>query len=159
MISLVERGEASATAVVLDKLAAGLHVPLATLFEEVDDQERRPSPVVRRRDQEVWRDPASGYVRRIVSPPGVRHPLHIVEVEFPPGQRVAFEAGVEDPRIYHQLWVLTGTIEVTVGGECFRLREGDCLAMHRASMFHNPTRKWARYLVVAASELPKTRRA
>ena len=34
-----------------------------------------------------WRDPASGYVRRNVSPPGVPSPVRIVEVWFPPGKR------------------------------------------------------------------------
>ena len=34
MISLIERGQSSPTAVVLDKLASGLAVTLATLFED-----------------------------------------------------------------------------------------------------------------------------
>ena len=34
MLSLVERGESSAAAVVLEKIATGLGAPLATLFEE-----------------------------------------------------------------------------------------------------------------------------
>src|SRR5438552_8624874 len=70
MISLVERGESSPTAVVLDKLATGLGVTLASLF----DAPAGPAPggpVARRGDQPVWQDPASGYVRRNVSPPGV----------------------------------------------------------------------------------------
>src|SRR5579885_35027 len=90
MISLVARGESSPTAVVLEKLAAGLGVTLASLFDPPED---RPagSPVARRKDQPEWRDPASGYVRRNVSPPGVPQPFRIVEVHFPPGGRVAFE--------------------------------------------------------------------
>jgi hypothetical protein len=45
-------------------------------------------------------------------------------------------------------------MDVTVGAECNRLREGDCLAMQldRPTMFHNPTREPARYAVVIASE-------
>jgi len=45
MISLVERGESSPTAVVLEKIATGLRVPLATLFE---DSSAPASPVSRR---------------------------------------------------------------------------------------------------------------
>ena len=41
-------------------------------------------------------DPASGYLRRNVSPPGVPQPMQIVEVQFPPGARVAFETGARD---------------------------------------------------------------
>jgi uncharacterized cupin superfamily protein len=45
-------------------------------------------------------------------------------------------------------------MDVTVGTERHRLRAGDCLAMRldRPTMFHNPTRKAARYAVVIASE-------
>src|SRR5258708_37996695 len=45
MISLVERGESSPTAVVLEKIATGLGVPLATLF---DDSSAPANPVSRR---------------------------------------------------------------------------------------------------------------
>jgi quercetin dioxygenase-like cupin family protein len=110
--------------------------------------------VARRDDQPQWQDPASGYLRRNVSPPGVPQPMQIVEVQFPPGQRVAFETGLRDTRVYQQVWVLEGTIDVTLGGERHRLREGDCLAMQldRPTMFHNPTRESTRYAVVIASE-------
>lgn len=159
MISLVERGETSPTAVVLDKLAAGLNVPLASLFDPPVAETPAPSPVARRKDQAEWQDPASGYVRRNVSPPGVPQPIQIVEVNFPPGERVAYEAGLRDLRIYQQIWVLEGAIDITVGQDCFRLREGDCLAMelNRSTMFHNPTRKVTRYAVVVATEPLKKR--
>ena len=61
--------------------------------------------------------------------------------------------------MHQQVWVLQGAIDVTLGGERHRLREGDCLAMELdvPTMFHNPTRKLARYAVVIASE-PLSRR-
>lgn len=158
MISLVERGESSPTAAVLEKLAAGLGVTLASLF----DPPAAPTPtgpVARRKDQPEWRDPASGYVRRNVSPPGVPQPVRVVEVHFPAGGRVAFETGPRDGVVYQQIWVLDGTINVTIGDERHRLHEGDCLAMtlDRPTLFHNPTRKPARYAVVVASEPPVRR--
>lgn len=155
MISLIERGESSPTAVVLEKLAAGLGVMLASLFDAQTATAQVPSgPVARRDNQPQWRDPASGYLRRNVSPPGVPQPMHIVEVHFPPGRRVAFETGARDVRVYQQVWVLEGAIDITLGEERHRLREGDCLAMQldRPTLFHNPTRKLARYAVVSASE-------
>ena len=154
MISLVERGESSPTAVVLDKLATGLGVVLASLFDAPAAAETPRGPIARRDEQTVWRDPASGYVRRSVSPPGVPQPLRIVEVRFPAGARVAFENGARDVRVHQQVWVLEGAIDVTVGNERHRLREGDCLAMRldHPTMFHNPTRKPTRYAVVVASE-------
>jgi len=154
MISLVERGESSPTAVVLDKLATGLGVVLASLFDAPAAAETPSGPVARRDEQTVWRDPASGYVRRSVSPAGVPQPLRIVEVRFPAGARVAFENGAREVRVHQQVWVLEGAIDVTVGAERHRLREGDCLAMRldHPTMFHNPTRRATRYAVVVASE-------
>src|SRR5687767_12504460 len=60
MISLIERGESSATAVVLEKLAAGLGVTLAALFDAPATAPAPHGPVARREDQPQWRDPASG---------------------------------------------------------------------------------------------------
>jgi transcriptional regulator with XRE-family HTH domain len=160
MISVIERGESSPTAVVLEKLSVGLGVPLASLFDApAGDEVLPPGPVARRVDQSEWRDPASGYVRRNVSPSGVGQPFQIVEVEFPPRARVAFETGPRDVRVDQQVWVLEGCIDVTWGDDRFRLREGDCLAMQldRPVMFHNATRKPARYAVVLASEPPARR--
>ena len=160
MISLIERGESSPTAVVLEKLAAGLGVMLASLFDAPAGSAHAPSgPVARRDDQPRWQDPASGYLRRNVSPPGVPQPMQIVEVQFPPGGRVAFETGGRDMRVHQQVWVLEGTIDITLGVERHRLREGDCLAMQldRPTMFHNPTRKPTRYAVVIASDTPARR--
>jgi transcriptional regulator with XRE-family HTH domain len=158
MISLIERGEASPTAVVLDRLATGLGVTLASLFDEPTGGPAG-GPVARRDEQPVWQDPASGYVRRNVSPPCVDQPLRIVEVRFPPRVRVAFENGPRDAPVYQLLWVLEGEMEVTVGEECYRLRQGDCLAMQidRPTMFHNPTRSPARYAVVSALQPPARR--
>ena len=81
MISLIERGESSPTAVVLERLAAGLGVALASLF---DDDAAPASPLSRRDAQLQWRDPASGYVRRNLSPPNHPSPLQLVAVELPP---------------------------------------------------------------------------
>jgi transcriptional regulator with XRE-family HTH domain len=155
MISVIERGESSPTAVVLEKLAAALSVTLASLFDAPKTAARLPSgPVSRREDQAEWQDPASGYVRRNVSPQGVPQPMQISEVHFPAGASVAFESGERDQRVHQQVWILQGTMDITVGKERHRLREGDCLAMQldRPTMFHNPTRKRARYAVVIASE-------
>ena len=157
MISLVERGESSPTAVVLEKLAAGLGVTMAAMFEAPRSTAASGQPIARRDEQRAWRDPGSGYVRRNVSPAGRPLPVQIVEVEFPPKSRVAFESGARDVGIHQQVWVLEGTIEITVGEDRHRLRDGDCLAMEldRPVMFHNPTRKPARYVVVMMSDPPR----
>jgi transcriptional regulator with XRE-family HTH domain len=147
MISVIERGESSATAALLEKLAAGLGVSLASLFDAPTPSRE---PVARRAEQPQWRDPASGYIRRNVSPAGVASPIQIVEVEFPAGARVAFDSGARDMRVHQQVWVLDGAIEVSVGDERHQLRTGDCLAfvLDRPTAFRNRTRKTVRYAVV-----------
>lgn len=151
MISLIERGQTSATAVILEKLAAGLGVALASLFEVT---RAAPGPLVRRAEQPQWRDPASGYVRRNVSPPDHPSPLRIVEVEFPAGRRVVLEGATPDNVIQQQVWVLEGAMELTQAGQTHRLEAGDCLAMQLDGPmeYRNPTRKAARYAVVIAND-------
>ena len=147
MISLIERGQSSATAVVLEKLATGLDVPLAWLF---DAPAAAASPVSRRSDQVEWRDPASGYTRRNVSPSGSPSPVRIVEVVFPAGARVSYETGARPGLTHQQIWVLQGTIEVTLGKERYELGTGDCLAMvlDRAITFRNRSARPVRYAVI-----------
>jgi transcriptional regulator with XRE-family HTH domain len=151
MISLIERGQSSPTAVVLERLAVGLNVSLASLFEP---EAPRTDPVSRRAEQLEWRDPASGYLRRNVSPPGAGSPIQIVEVLFPAGARVTYETGPRQPRVWQQVWVLEGRIDLTLGTQRHRLDAGDCLAMEldQPLSYHNPTRRPARYAVVLCSD-------
>jgi transcriptional regulator with XRE-family HTH domain len=151
MLSLIERGEASPTAVVLEKVATGLGVALATLFE---DSAAPVSPVSRRAGRTTWRDPQSGYLRRNISPPNFPSPMQLVEVVVPAGARVAYETGAREPAVHQQIWVQEGCIEVTVGALTHRLAEDDCLAMQLDApvVFRNRTRKPARYIVTIVSE-------
>jgi transcriptional regulator with XRE-family HTH domain len=147
-ISLIERGQSSPTATVLDKLAAGLGVTLASLFEDAKAPAAEPSPVARVADQPLWTDPASGYVRRNLSP-AMRSPIQLVDVIFPAGRRVAYDAAVREVETHQQVWMIDGVMELEVGGAQWRLDAGDCLAMRLAGpiVYRNPTRQPARYLV------------
>ena len=75
-------------------------------------------------------------------------------MSFPAGARVAYETGPRQPRVHQQIWVQEGSIDITVGDERHRLHTGDCLALvlDRPLLYHNPTRKPARYAVVLATE-------
>jgi transcriptional regulator with XRE-family HTH domain len=160
MISLVERGETSPTAVVLEKLAIGRGVTLASLFEApADASDAAHGPVSRRQDQVEWQDPASGYRRRNVSPADPAHGVQIVDVHFPAGARVTFDTGLLSVRASQHVWMLDGEMQITVGTDDYRLREGDCLwmSLDTPRVFHNPTRKPARYTVVLLTE-PAPRR-
>lgn len=147
-ISLIERGQSSPTASVLDKLSAALNVTLASLFEQQGEEAANPSPMSRSGEQVVWIDPASGYVRRNLSS-AAPSPIQLVEVSFPAGQRVTYETGARETDVHQQVWVIEGTMEMNIGDKSWRLGTGDCLTMRLDApiTFRNPTRKPARYLV------------
>jgi transcriptional regulator with XRE-family HTH domain len=150
MLSLIERGESSPTAVVLEKVATGLGVSLAALF---DDPAAPVSPVARREDHSPWRDPESGYIRRNISPESYPSPIKIVEVILPAKARIAYESGYRDVPLAQQVWVQQGIVDVTVGTVAYRLKQDDCLAMQLNApiSYWNRARTVARYIVVIGS--------
>jgi transcriptional regulator with XRE-family HTH domain len=151
MLSLIERGESSPTAVVLERVATGLGVSLAALF---DDPAAPASPVVRREDRTSWEDPESGYVRRNISPEAYPSPIKIVEVILPVKAKIAYASGLGDTPRAQQIWVLEGILDVTVSNVAYRLRRDDCLAMtlNVPISFHNRSQKRTRYVVVIGNE-------
>ena len=148
MISRIERGEVHASAVVLDKLCAGLGISLSALFAR-----DRAAPLLRRADQPVWQDPASLYVRREVAPAGTGSPVRIVEVDFPAGAEVAF-APSPNRVIDQHVWVLEGEIEIASAGSLHSLGPGDCLHMRvgEGNSFRNVSGRPARYAVILTVE-------
>lgn len=148
MLSRIERGESNPTAQLLGRVCAGLDVTLSALFAAT---ERAASPLSRRVDQAAWRDPGSGYVRRVVTPPNCGAAADIVDVEFPPGASVTMESS-RTPALDQQIVLLAGRMDITIGETAHRLEAGDCLYMQLGQpvSFHNPGSKAAHYMVVVA---------
>jgi transcriptional regulator with XRE-family HTH domain len=144
-LSRLERAELSPTAAMLGKLCTVYGWTLSRFMAEA---ETRAPNLVPARDQAEWKDPASGYRRRIVSPPASGLRGELVEVRMPPGASVSFDAspvaGLE-----HHLWMLDGSLTLEVEGSPFWLRAGDCLRYVLAgpTRFKNPGKREARYLV------------
>lgn len=152
MISKIERGEVSPSAVVLGRLTSALGMTLSQLFAD----ERAPSAMARAVERPVWRDPATGYRRRNVAP--TLSPLEIVDVVLPSGARVDYANPV--PLAVEQLvWVLEGRLTVTLDGVANVLEPGDCLAMRldRPIAYQNLDPEPARYAVVLAAGFPAAR--
>jgi transcriptional regulator with XRE-family HTH domain len=148
MISRVERGESSATAQLLNRLCNGLGVTLSSLFARADPP---TSPLSRRAEQTVWRDPGTGYVRRRVSPASTDGVLDLVDVALPAGTHVTFD--MPEFRGTDQLvYVLEGRLSMVLGQTPYDLGPGDCLHMRFETphTFRNETRDLARYLVALA---------
>ena len=145
MISRVERGESSPTAALLVRLGSGLGLSLSALLEDAGS-----GPLARRDAQPVWRDPASGYLRRNVSPRGTGSGFEIVEVELPGGAEVRLDNATGAAALDQQIWVLRGQLDLTVEGIRHELAEGDCLQMHLrgAIIYRNPGTAPVRYAVI-----------
>ncbi|WP_347016133.1 helix-turn-helix transcriptional regulator [Acinetobacter seifertii] len=153
-ISLIERGETSPTAVVLEKLANGLEVPLTQIFIN-ETNSSSPQPLIHRNEQAEWRDPETGYIRRTVSPPNLRLPFQIVEIEFPPHSRVTYEISESSKVVQQQLWVVEGQIDIQLGNNSYALGQGDCLAMQldQPVIYSNNSSQVARYILVVSNQL------
>lgn len=153
MISQVERGASSPTAAVLDRLAQAFGLALAALF---DAPEPAADPVARAADHPPWRDPASGYVRRNVSPALAGLGARIVDVTLPPGARVVYENGGGAAAVRQQVWVIDGRLAMRWGDTTWTLDAGDCAAMalDRPTGFHNPGQRAVRYAVVVSEATP-----
>lgn len=148
MISRIERAESSASAALLGKLAAALGVPLAELLA---DPAPAATPLRRRAEQEVWRDPAAGYTRRQVAPADASG-IELVEVALPRRARISYPPWTGTP--YRQrLWLLEGSLRVQYGQEPFALQAGDCLsfAVDRPLVFQAAARAGCRYLLAIAT--------
>ncbi|MFC3163361.1 helix-turn-helix domain-containing protein [Ciceribacter thiooxidans] len=147
MISRIERAETSPTAVLLARLCSALGLSLSVFF---DTAAGASEPLARRVDQPVWRDPESGYLRRVVGPPGTGSRVDVVEVEFPPAAEVRFGSQPASRTQWQHVWLFEGEMELAVGERTYRLAAGDCLHMNVGEVhaFRNPTDKPARYAVV-----------
>ena len=92
---------------VLIKLAAAFELTLAGLFARAEYAFDR---VTREKNQPVWRDPATGYVRRqIFARPD--HPVEISRVMLPAGARVTLPAE-SYARIRQALWLIEGALVI-----------------------------------------------
>ncbi len=147
MVSKIERREASPTAATLVRLAAAFDLTLAALLARA---EAPAGPVVRAADQPLWRDPASGYIRRQLFE-RADHPLELVAIELPPGARVGLPAA-SYARIRQVVWVIGGALVVEEEGVRRELASGDCLAFGPPAdtTFANETNEPCTYLVAIA---------
>jgi transcriptional regulator with XRE-family HTH domain len=161
MISKIERGESSPTAVVLGKLSAALELSVSELLTgnrlgaaAVSTPPQQPPAdaggagrVRLAADTPQWRDPDTGYLRRQISTAGF--PAAVTEVTLPPGAHVPYPAAAY-AFIAQLVWVLSGQLTLTDGAERRVLAVGDTfeLGQPRSREFRNETAQECRYVVV-----------
>jgi transcriptional regulator with XRE-family HTH domain len=144
MIGKIERCEAQATAALLGRLCAALGMTLSELVAHAERDDRR---LMRAADQPTWTDPATGYVRRALSPPAGR-PLELVHVTLPAGAEVGYTAD-HYAFIHQQIWMLEGRLRFREGDVEHDLEPGDCLQLGAPApcAFINAGDEPCRYLV------------
>jgi transcriptional regulator with XRE-family HTH domain len=145
MISKIERAEASPTAALLGRLSAAFGLTLSALLAEAEPPHRGP---VRAADQPIWRDPATGYIRRqVAASPTI--PIELVEVDLPPGASVSFPAA-SYRAMSHIVWVLAGRLTFVEGDVTHDLAAGDSLEFGPPAdcTYRNDSAAACRYLVV-----------
>ena len=147
MISKVERAEASPTAALLGRLCGAFGLTLSMLLARAEADGEEAGRVARAGAQPLWREPATGYLRRAISPPEAEPEL--IHVELPPGARVAYPAASYRHLRGQCVWVLRGALLFREGATDHRLAQGDCLALGppQDCEFVNETRSPCLYLV------------
>lgn len=150
MISRIERGESSPTAVVLGKLSAAFQLSIASLLalaEGTQEDTTGTTGVRRLADAAQWRDPDTGYRRRQVT--GPHFPADIAEVHLPAGARVPYPAAAF-AFVRQVVWVLDGRLTFHEGDTVHELDEGDTIELGEPTprVFANTTDTECRYAVV-----------
>jgi transcriptional regulator with XRE-family HTH domain len=146
-ISKIERAEVSPTAVILVRLAAAFDLTLAGLMLRAEGQGQR---LIRSNEQPVWRDPETGYQRKqVFNRPD--HPVEIIRVEMPAGQKVTLPAS-SYAHIRQLVWVQRGSLVISEAGERHVLATGDCLGFGSPAdtTFANETSSPCVYVVALA---------
>jgi transcriptional regulator with XRE-family HTH domain len=145
-LSRLERAEVSPTAALLGRLCTAYGRTLSRLLTEV---EAEPPRLLRAEAQLVWTDPATGFIRRSVSPPAAGLRAEVIEGTLPPGADIAYDAP-SVPGLEQHIWVLEGAVEFSIGGETHELRSGDCLRfrLYGPTRFHCPGPEPVRYAIV-----------
>jgi transcriptional regulator with XRE-family HTH domain len=121
MISRVEQGLTSPTAVMLAKLAEGMTVSLSSLLR---GEFGPPVHIQTLAEQPMFKDPKTGLIRRTLSPVSPDGLIEIVHNSLPAkkttGAFPAHSVGTQE-----HIVVLSGKIEVNVGRKSFVLNAGD----------------------------------
>ncbi len=147
-LSRIEKGEVSPTADTLGALATVYGLPISVLLSPL---ERDFEPLIRRGDQQLWLDDRNGFERRSVSPPSRSLKCELVEGALSPNQSIAYSAPAM-PGQEHHLLLLSGALSITVEGNVYQLKTGDCVRyrLYGASQFETG-RQAARYLIALAA--------
>jgi transcriptional regulator with XRE-family HTH domain len=133
MLSDVERGAKSPTIAILSAIAEGLEMPLSSLVSDEHPLEVGPR-ITRSSDMPLVVDPESTIKRYHLGPVITNSKVEFLRFILPPGSSTGSFSEHEHGTI-ERIYVVSGTVEVLVGGKHFTLKAGDA-AVYRASVAH-----------------------
>ncbi|MFD2205995.1 helix-turn-helix domain-containing protein [Kiloniella antarctica] len=145
-LSRMEKYEVSPTASVLGRLCAAYGLTMSRLMVMVEADHQ---PLVKKSEQPVWRDDATGFERRSVSPPAESLSCEVLECRLLPGSEIYYP-GPAKQGLEHHLILQDGGLEITFEDAVHILKPGDCLRykLHGANTFRADEKLGARYLLI-----------
>ena len=146
-LARIEKAESAATAEALGKICTAYGITLSRLIAMAESNEF--SPHIKITDQEIWQDAATGFMRRIVSPPSRDLAGEVVHCQLEPAAMIEYDtspvAGLE-----HHLILEAGGLSITVDEQSYQLGAGDCLRykLHGPSLFKADPKLGAHYYLI-----------
>ncbi|WKE64641.1 XRE family transcriptional regulator [Gallaecimonas kandeliae] len=122
-LSRIEKAEVSPTAAVLGRLCSCYGLTLSQLMVMAEGQGQA---LIRAADQAVWEDKASGFVRRLLSPPEPGLKAEVIGCTLAAGAALHYPQPPR-PGLEHHLLMQAGRLRLSVGEDSFELGPGDCL--------------------------------
>ncbi|MCA0942457.1 helix-turn-helix transcriptional regulator [Yangia mangrovi] len=122
-LSRFEKGETSPTAEVLGKLCLAYGLSMSRLMAMVEEGFTARVPAA---EQPEWRDEATGFTRRVISPAATGLAAEMLQCVLQPGAEIAYDASPV-PGLEHHLHLLSGKLLVEVEGVAHDLAAGDTL--------------------------------
>jgi transcriptional regulator with XRE-family HTH domain len=153
VVSRIEQGLTSPTAVMLAKLAEGMTVSLTSLLR---GEAGPPIHIQSAAEQPTFKDPNTGLIRRTLSPVSPDAQVEIVHNTLP-ARKETGKFPAHNPGTQEHVVVLTGKIEVSLGRRNFTLNAGDA-AQFSADTEHSvknlSTKKSEWFLVIHSPPRP-----
>jgi len=147
-LARIETGGTSPTAEALNRICAAHGTSLSRFLADVE----QPAEALQRRaDQAVWTDPATGFQRRLASPPAPGFAAELLECALPAGADIQYDRPPR-PGLEHHLLLLAGALQVTIEGAAYELATGDALRwrLYGTSRFAALGAEPARYVLALA---------
>ncbi|OKH86450.1 helix-turn-helix domain-containing protein [Thalassospira sp. TSL5-1] len=142
-LSRLEKADVSPTTDMLAKLCSAYSLTLSRLMLLIEEDFQPYYPV---KQQPVWTDPETGFIRRSLSPPASTLAGEVLECTIPANTTITY---AQPPKIglEHHLVLQEGELTLSLDNRHYTLKPGDSLRyqLTGTSCFQTPPASAARY--------------